>query len=932
MKRIALLCCFVLATYTALLSQELIPVDSAIRYGKLENGLTYYIRHNNKPEQRADFYIAQNVGAILEEDHQNGLAHFLEHMAFNGTKNFPEKTMLNYMETIGAQFGTNINAYTSLDETVYMLRSIPTIRPTIVDSCLLVLHDWSSFISLEDKEIDKERGVIREEWRTGAHANRRMWKEGNKLKYPGSQYAKRDIIGDTAVINNFTYDALRSYYKKWYRPDLQAIVIVGDIDVNQVESTIKRIFADIPKPVNPAERIIYQIPDNQEPVVSIVTDPEAKVSSLGLEYKHNPETDAFKKTAESYLLTITNALISSMLSSRFDEATKNPNATFVDGGAYYGDITRSKDAFQLVVQAKEGQEKKAFSDLLLEVQRIKQYGFTQAELDRAKAEMLASYEKSYNERDKQKSSSFVREYVGNFLHIEAIPGIAWEYQTAKKALKENITLEKVNKTVQGYIAETNLIVDISGPQKEGVLLPTKEEVLAAISTSAKEKVSPYVEKINNKPLIPKKPTAGKIIKESYNDKLGTTEWILNNGVKVFLKSTKNKDDEIVFSAFSHGGISLINKIKDLPSAKLSDNIIDNNGLGKFSSTDLEKMLAGKVVSVSPYISGFAEGLSGKSSVKDTETLLQLSYLYFTAPRKDNDAFASQMSQYKTALANAQTDPRTSFKDSISLLSANHNPRVVLMNLKTIEQVNQKTALRIYKQRFANPADFSFVFVGNINLDSIKPLILTYLGGLKTSIERENWKDNKIRYPQGNKTCDFTREMKVSKSSVYVVFSGGMPYNLTNQVNISALADILDIRYTESIREKEGGTYGVRVGGNVTNEPQEQVTLSIQFDTDPAKREKLVKLVYQQLDSIVANGPLDIDLQKVKLNLLKQYKENQEENGWWVRTIRLYEKDGINLATEYADAVNKLSKESIKESLKALMIQQNRLEVFMGPKE
>lgn len=920
-----------LISATTLFAQQ-IPMDSAIRYGKLENGLTYYIRYNNKPEQRADFYIAQNVGAILEEDHQNGLAHFLEHMAFNGTKNFPGKSMLNYMETIGAQFGTNINAYTSLDETVYMLRSIPTIRPSIIDSCILVLHDWSSFISLEDKEIDKERGVILEEWRTGANANRRMWKEGNKLKYPGSQYAKRDVIGDTAVINNFSYEALRSFYKKWYRPDLQALIIVGDIDVNQVEMAIKRIFADIPAPINPAERVLYQIPDNEAPIISIVTDPEAKFTSFGLEYKHTPQTDAFKKTTESYTLSIVNALISKMLSSRLDEASKKTETSFIEGGAYYGNIARSKDAFRIVVYAKQGEEKKAFDDLLVEVERLKQFGFTPAEFERAKKDLLASFEKSYNERDKQKSAGFVREYVGHFLHLEAIPGIAWEFETAKKAFRQEISLDKVNQTVKGYITDTNLVVDISAPQKEGVVLPTNQEIIAALSLSSKVKISPYQEKTTNKPLITKKLKPGKIAKESYNEILGTTEWILTNGIKVVLKPTKNKDDELLFSASSDGGISLVQKLNELPSAHLADAIIDNNGVGKFSAIDLEKMLAGKMVSVSPYISGYSEGLKGGSSVKDVETLLQLSYLYFTAPRKDNSAFEVQMNQYKTALANAQMDPRTSFKDSVSLLSANYHPRSVLMNLKTLEQVNQKTALKIYKQRFANPADFTFVFVGNINMDSIKPLILSYIGGLKTTTVKENWKDNNVRYPQGYKICDFDREMKVSKSSVYVLFSGGLPYNLTNRVHFDALADILDIRYTETIREQEGGTYGVRVRSGVSNQPQEQVTLSIQFDTDPSKREKLVKLVYQQLDSIVANGPLELDLQKVKLNLIKQYKENLEENSWWLGAINLYEKDGIYLTKDYVDEVNKLSAESIKESLKALMIQQNRMEVFMNPKK
>ena len=911
--------------------QNLIPIDTNVHYGKLSNGLTYYIRYNKQPDKRADYYIVQNVGAILEQDSQNGLAHFLEHMAFNGSKNFPKMEIKYYLESIGAQFGTNLNAYTSLDETVYMLMNIPTVRPGIVDSSLLILHDWSSFISLEGTEIDKERGVIREEWRTRDNANSRMMKEGNKLKYPGSQYAKRDVIGDTAVINNFPYDTLRAYYKKWYRPDLQAIIIVGDINVDQVESTIKRIFADIPKPVNPAERIIYPIYDNKEPIVSIVTDPEAKVSTFGLEYKHKPETDEFKKTEESYTLSLINSLISSMQNSRFAEATNKSTASYIQGSADYGEIARSEDAFQISIVAKEGQEKKAFNDLLLEVQRIKRFGFTQTELDRAKTEMLASYEKIYNERDKQKSDSYVREYIGNFLNKEPIPGIAWEFEKTKKAFKEEITLDKVNKTVQGYITDNNLVVDISGPQKAGVVLPTKEEVLADISSSAKATVSQYAEKVNNKPLVGNKPKQGKIVKESTNDKLGTTEWLLSNGVKVILKPTTYKDDEVLFSAFSDGGLSLVSKIEDLPSAHLASSIIDNNGLGKFTTTELTKMLAGKIVSVSPYISGYSEGLKGSSSVKDIETLLQLSYLYFTAPRKDNDAFASQMSEYKTALANTQTDPRISFRDSIGMLSTSYNPRTTLINLKTIEKVNQETALKIYKERFANPANFTFVFVGKINLDSIKSLILTYLGGLKTKDEKEKWKDNNIRIPQGKKSCIFDREMKVSKSSIYLLLSGGLPYTLTNRVNLDALADILDIRYTESIREDEGGTYGVHVRGNVTNQPQEQVTLSIQFDTDPALREKLVKLIYQQLDTIEANGPLAMDLQKVKLNMLKQYKENLEENNFWLGAISLYERDGFNLATEYTDAVNKISAESIKQSLKAVMIQQNTLEVIMNPK-
>jgi zinc protease len=932
MKKLSVLVMFFVLCAGALFSQALIPMDPAVRYGQLENGLTYYIRHNSKPEQRANFYIVQNVGAILEEDNQNGLAHFLEHMAFNGTKNFPVKGILNYMETIGAQFGTNLNAYTSLDETVYMLRNIPTIRPSIVDSCILVLHDWSSFISLEGNEIDKERGVIREEWRTGANANRRIWKESNKLKYPGSQYAKRDVIGDTAVINNFSYDALRAYYKKWYRPDLQALVIVGDINVDQIENDIKKFFGDIPKPLNPAKRIVYQIQDNKEPIVSIVTDPEARTSMLSLEYKHPTETDAFKKTVDSYNKALINSLISVMFEGRFSEITNNPDASFVEGTAEYSNLVRSRDAFQVYVIPKEGKEKQAFTDMLSEVERVKRYGFTQSELDRAKAQMLALYEKMYNERDKQKSDGYIREYVSNFLELEPIPGIVWEFEQAKKILKTESSLDLVNKQVQSYITSDNLVVDISGPTKKEVALPSKEEVLSALTSSVTMNIMPYKEKLKQKPLLQKHLKSGKIEKETVNNSLGTTEWTLKNGIKVILKPTKLKDDEVLFSAFSDGGVSLISNIDDLLSAQFAAGIVDNNGIGDFSAIDLEKNLAGKIASLTPSISGYSEGLSGYSSVKDVETLFQLNYLYFTAPRKDNQSYQALINQLKTALANKQKDPRNAFRDSISVWSSNHNPRTILLNLNAVDKIDQKKALKIYKERFANPGDFTFVLVGNINPDSIKPMILKYLGSLKTDNRKENWRDNGVRYPQGKSACQFDRQMEVQKSSVYIMFSGGMPYNLSNKVNISALADILDIRYTESVREDEGGTYGVSVRGNVTNQPQEQATLAIQFDTDPLKQEKLKKIIYAELDSIEMNGPKDIDLQKVKLNLLKQYKENKEENSWWLGAITTYEKDGINLATEYENAVNSLTKESIRQAWKALKIQGNTLEIIMSGKK
>ncbi len=930
-KKIIVLLLFAGASVIAY-SQQLIPMDTAIRYGKLDNGLTYYIRLNNEPEGRADFYIVQNVGAILEEDHQNGLAHFLEHMAFNGTKNFPDKGIINYIENIGGQFGRNVNAYTSLDETVYMLRNIPSSRQSIIDSCLLVLHDWSSFISLEDKEIDNERGVILEEWRTGAKANRRMWKESNKLKYPDSQYAKRDVIGDTAVINNFSYEALRSYYKKWYRPDLQAIVIVGEVDVDEVEKSIKQIFNDIPKSINPAERIIYTVADNREPIISIVTDLEAEFARIGLEYKKTAANDEYKKTEKHYTDLVRYSLITSMLSARFNENTTKPDASYVGAYANYGQIARLKDAFQAMVVPKEGLEKKAFEDMLVELERMRRYGFTADELSRTKKKVLASLEKAYNERDKTKSASYVREYTGHFLDLEPIPGIKWELEKTRQLFENEITLEELNKKAQALITEENLIVDITAPYKEGVKLPTREELLDMLIKSKTTEVVPYKEDIITEALFDETIKPGTLLEEKSIESLEIDEWKLSNGIKVLFKSTTNKADEIQFSAFSDGGISKVKKTKDLPSAYFATDIVENNGLDDFSAIDLKKMLAGKVVAVSPYISSYSEGMKGYSSIKDFETLLQLVHLYFTEPRKDKEAYASLISQYKTALANVESDPNKSFRDSVNWLSKNKHPRTVLLNTKLIEKVNQHKALKIYKERFKNPADFTFVFVGNINKDSVKSLILNYLGGLKTTNKKEKWVDNGFRYPKGKNDCEFEKEMQVSKTSVYYLLTQAMPYSFENKVHLGALADILDIRYTESIREKEGGTYGVRVSAGLTNQPVEQSSLSIQFDTDATKKDKLISLVFQELDSIVSNGPKEVDLIKVKKNLLKQHEENLEENSWWLSSIRLYEEDAINYVEDFPVVVANLNGKAIQEIAKVLLKDKNVLSVIMKSKE
>jgi len=908
-----------------------IPLDPKIRYGKLENGLTYYIRANAEPKQRAEFFIAQNVGSILENDNQNGLAHFLEHMAFNGTKNFPGKGVISFLEKHGVKFGENINAYTAIDETVYNLSDVPTIQEGVVDSALLVLHDWSSYITLDDNEIDSERGVIMEEWRTRFGADLRMRKESNKIKFPGSQYGIRDGLGDTAVIKHFKYDVIRDYYKKWYRPDLQAILVVGDIDVDKIEAKIKTLFSSIPKKENAGERPIYTIADNDKPIVALLSDKEANVTRIRLEYKHEKLPAEIQLSVQGYAKGIVDNLISAIIEERFNEITQQANAPFVGAMAGYGELVKSKDAFTMLAVPKEGKEAEGLNALLLEAEKIKRFGFTNAELERAKTNMLKQFETSYKDRDHRKNNSLVSEYVRNFLHNEPVPGIEWEYQTLQ-AILPSLTANVINQVAKSYITEKNLLVTITSPEKPTVKVPNNDQVLAAITEAGKAQLTAKAEETLNKPLVEKAPVAGKVIKKGQNPKLGTTEWTLSNGIRVIFKPTTFKQDEILLSAYSEGGLSKVKDISLLPSATLASTIIGNNGLGSYSQVDLNKILTGKVVSLQPQISNYEEGFGGKSSVNDFETMMQLVYLFYTAPRKDDNAFSALINMYRTSLANSATDPLKAFSDTVNTLVTNHNPRTVIMNLNTITKVDQDKALAFFKERFANPADFTFIFAGNVDPNNVKVsnAICTYLGGLKTTKVLEKFTDNNIRKPQGKVSNTFEKEMKTAKASNLVLYNAAMPYNIVNNTLVGAIGDILDIRYNESIREKEGGTYGVGVRGGISHQPIDNATLLMQFDTDPVKQAKLIGMIYDEVNEIVKNGPKTEDVQKVKQNLLKTYNENLRENGWWLNTVESYYHNQINYVDNYKNAVEAITPQSIQSTLAKLVAQGNIMEVVMKP--
>ena len=929
---------FVLSTLVLALSliavaqqPQPLPIDSAVRVGKLENGLTYYIRHNEYPKQRAEFHIAQAVGATMEEDHQNGLAHFLEHMAFNGTEHFAGKGIIEYFESIGVNFGGNINAYTSLDETVYRLSEVPTVREGIIDSALLVMHDWACGLSLLEEEIDNERGVIREEWRTGAQANRRMWKAINPLKYPGSQYAKRDVIGDTAVINNFTYDALRDYYKKWYGPDNQAIIVVGDIDVDEVEKKIKDLWANVPARVNRGERPLYSVDDNVEPIVAIVRDKEAQYTRIELEFKKPQLPKPFRGTDMAYVQSLAIELVCDMFNNRLSELSMKPEATFVGAGSYYGELVKEKDAFVAVYLAKQGQEVAAYKDLLTQLEKMRRYGFTNAELDRVKKEMLAAYEKSYNERNTVRNIMYAQEYIRHYLSDEPIPGIAWEYEMVQQILPM-LSVDMLNQIAQNMVTDENLIISFQAPEDKNVILPTEKEAVEYLAAVKTEEIEAPVEEAIRENLVETAPKAGKIKKTAYNETLGVTEWTLSNGVRVVVKPTEFKQDEILFYAFSGGGRSLV-ATEDLPSAALATDVVELGGLADMSATDLQKALTGKRVAVSPTIGAYSEGLNGSSTIKDFETLLQLNYLYFTAPRRDEESYQTLMSILESQLANRDKNPKVAWSDSVQMMASNYSDRTLIVNKDLLAKVSLDKALEVYKARFANPADFTFFFIGNIDPAdaTFQAQVCTWLGGLKTSKKLEKAADDKVRVAMGVQKNYFTRKMETKTASNRIQYTSyEMPYTLANDLNMEMIGRILSTRYLESIREREGGSYGVGCAGWMNRYPVPYAQLIMQFDTDPEKQEKLMSIIHEEVMTIVENGPLATDLQKEKESMLKDFEEDLEKNGYWEDVLSTYYKYGINYVTDYKAAVEAVTAETIQATLKKLVESGNVFEVVMLP--
>ena len=939
MKKILVLIGFILCNLAMAVAQQQpqpLPIDPKVRYGKLDNGLTYYIRHNELPKQRADFFIAQDVGAILEEDDQNGLAHFLEHMAFNGLKHFPGKSMVSYMETIGVKFGENLNAGTGLDQTVYNISNAPVIREGIIDSCLLVLHDWSGFLLLEDEEIEKERGVIREEMRSyGGRdgASRRMRDKLLAEILPDNQYAKRNIIGTEDIIMNFKPETLRAYYKKWYRPDLQAIIVVGDIDVDQIESKLKALFVDRPAHENPAERIRYEVADNSKPLVGIATDKEATYAVFAIDFKHKPLPKEMKATIVGLSSDYFNSILSLIMNERLSELTQQANPPFMWASVGNGNFvtTATEEALTAFTQIKGNEFETGIKSITREMERVNKYGFNPSEYERARTQLLTYYENQFKEKDKKENSRYSKEYVSHFTEGGYIPGIEMEYNIISSVAPQ-IPLEALNQYVQGLIGEKNIVLSLRVPEKEDLVLPTKDFLLKWFQEARSEDIQPLKETENNEPLLSEIPAGGKVKTVYKDDKFGTTVFELSNGVKAVIKPTDFKDDEILMTATSPGGSSHFPD-SEVSNIKLFAPISTLGGLGKFSATDLTKALAGKKASVSPSISLLSEGFTGSSSIKDFETMLQLIYLNFTAPRKDDDAYQSFIARIKPLLESQEAAPEMAYIDTLIKVAYAYPLRNEQPKVKDVEKINYQTILDWRKDRFSDAGDFTFVFAGNINPEESKGLIEKYLGSLPSINRKESFVRVNEDLNSGIIKNKFEKTMETPKAMVMNLYWTTIEPALKNRVKIDMLQQILQIVYLEKIREDEGGTYSVRVLSNIENYPEGQTTIQTEFSTQPGKEDYLNGIVHAEFQNIAKEGPRSEDFNKVKEFMLKKRQEQERQNSFWTSTIIDFYQFNYDGYTDYQKVVNEVTPADIQKIAQLILDSNNLIEVIMkGVKE
>ena len=908
-------------------SADVIPLDPAVRTGKLPNGFTYYIRKNVEPKNRVQLYLANKIGSIMENDNQRGLAHFMEHMGFNGTKNFPKNDLVNYLQKAGVRFGADLNAYTSFDETVHQL-PIPSDDPEVLKNGIQIMRDWAQDATLDVAEIDKERGVVLEEKRLGKGAQQRMQDQYLPMIFNNSRYSDRLPIGTEEVLKNFSAETIKQFYQDWYRPDLQALIVVGDIDVDAMEQTIKAKFSDLKNPAKPRQRTQYSISLLNKNQFMAVTDKEFPVSVAQLMIKH-PETKLI--TTNDYKNSILRSLFNSMIGNRFADMSKQADPPFLQAGANISGFLAGLDMYNVFVVAKPGEMERGFKSILTETERLQRFGFTQTELDRAKQSYLTNMESSFKEKDKTPSESLVNEYLRHFLEQEASPGIEYEFKMANSMIG-GINLSDVNGLAKKYITDVNRDVIMMGPEKDKANLPDEAKIESWISSTKTSDISAYVDQVSNKPLLSAKLSGGKVTSESKIPELGITEFKLSNGIKVILKPTDFKNDEISFSAFSAGGTSLYSDA-DFQSALYATTIIRNGGLGDFNSVQLPKLLTGKKVSVFPYLSDRFEGLSGSTSPKDIETALQLTYLYFTQPRKDAETFKGLIAQQKGGLANRGNDPNSVFADSVAAILGNYNVRRTGPSIEKINQVSLDRAFEIYKDRFADASDFTFIFVGNFKPEEFKPLLERYLGSLPSTNRKETAKELGIQIP-GGKIDKKIYKGQEPKASVRLVFSGDYTWSEKHNNQLDALASVLTIKLIERLREDEGGVYGVGARASYTKFPKGRYTFNISFGCAPENVEKLISSTLDEINKIRVNGALASDIEKFIAEETRSTETQLKDNGFWLGylTNQLQNEDEPKQVLTYLESLKELNPEALKATAQYRLSPDNFIRMVLLPEK
>jgi zinc protease len=909
---------------------EQVPVDPDYRIGKLDNGLTYYIRHNTEPAGRASYYIIQNVGAILEKDNQNGLAHFLEHMAFNGTKHFPGKTLLSTLEKHGVAFGRNINAYTSFDETVYNLSDVPVDKPGLIDTCLMILADWSDFLTLDEEEINKERGVILEEWRSRRNAQWRMLTQMLPVVYEGSMYAKRDIIGDTAVINNFDPETLRAFYHDWYRTDLQAIAVVGDFNVDEVEAKIREIFSPIPAIENPIPRPENLLAPKKGTTYLLVTDPEAPrttVSLMILDARPDTRERDLDYIREGYITSLMNA----MMNNRFSEIVQKGTPPFIAGGlSYSADLPRNYNALTLAAYTNDGQEAGGFEAAVTELERTRRHGFTQGELNRARAEMLSNFENLYKQKDKISNDEWASQIRDHFLTGEPLPSLDLQYDYYKKILPE-ITVKEVNSRLQELVKDDNRFIYIQGPDDKEHM--TEAEAMAIIEKVTAADIKPYEDVTGGTDLISGELTGAEIVNSVPLPQFGATEWTLANGAKVVFRHADYEKDNVTISGYAFGGSSFYPDSLE-PALNLFPTVVSMYGAGEFDNVALTKMLAGKKASVSLGIQETMQTVTGTSTPKDFETMMQLLYLRFARPNFNKEAYDAIMGRFKAVITMMLKDPNKIMSDSLSMNMSNYHPRTFLMTPESMNLIQYEDINYIYETAFDDASAFTFFITGNIEEAVARDMASLYIGALPSKYQSETYRNLGMEQPEGTVRKEIPIPLTVPKATVIMSYSADSKYKPSEYLAMDVLKGILDLVYTEKVREEEGGTYGVSVNASVEKRPEEKSMLMVVFECNPERAEELKAIIYKELEDIAKNGPRQIDLDKTVSNMLKTREEELEHNSYWANTIRNYYLNGIdrNDSSNYADILNKLTVKKMKKAAKKFLSKADLLEMVFVPEK